>query len=156
MILLYEFLSILISLVTVDVCHLISVILSLPFCFFFKQTTAYELRISDWSSDVCSSDLAAAGRQEGDRLQEVGLAGAVRAGQHHHRAVEVEAAAAGAAAAADVAAGGRVVADRGQRQATHGEPARAGGRSGLRVAIGNASWWAREVQYGSLSWLPVA
>src|SRR3546814_19714222 len=28
------------------------------FCFFFKQKTAYELRISDWSSDVCSSDLA--------------------------------------------------------------------------------------------------
>src|SRR3546814_2039838 len=29
------------------------------FClfFFFKQKTAYELRISDWSSDVCSSDL---------------------------------------------------------------------------------------------------
>src|SRR3546814_20924223 len=26
-------------------------------CFFFKQKTAYELRISDWSSDVCSSDL---------------------------------------------------------------------------------------------------
>src|SRR3546814_7578281 len=26
--------------------------------FFFKQKTAYELRISDWSSDVCSSDLA--------------------------------------------------------------------------------------------------
>src|SRR3546814_1601416 len=25
--------------------------------FFFKQRTAYELRISDWSSDVCSSDL---------------------------------------------------------------------------------------------------
>src|SRR3546814_18987617 len=25
--------------------------------FFFKQNTAYELRISDWSSDVCSSDL---------------------------------------------------------------------------------------------------
>src|SRR3546814_7733489 len=29
------------------------------FCF-FKQKTAYEMRISDWSSDVCSSDLAAA------------------------------------------------------------------------------------------------
>src|SRR3546814_4618396 len=30
------------------------------FCvfFFFKQKTAYEMRISDWSSDVCSSDLA--------------------------------------------------------------------------------------------------
>src|SRR3546814_9617214 len=26
--------------------------------FFFKQNTAYEMRISDWSSDVCSSDLA--------------------------------------------------------------------------------------------------
>src|SRR3546814_2832093 len=26
-------------------------------CFFFKQKTAYDLRISDWSSDVCSSDL---------------------------------------------------------------------------------------------------
>src|SRR3546814_8428548 len=30
-----------------------------PFMFvFFKQKTAYEMRISDWSSDVCSSDLA--------------------------------------------------------------------------------------------------
>src|SRR3546814_4724567 len=27
--------------------------------FFFKQKTAYEMRISDWSSDVCSSDLQA-------------------------------------------------------------------------------------------------
>src|SRR3546814_3587680 len=26
-------------------------------CFLFKQKTAYEMRISDWSSDVCSSDL---------------------------------------------------------------------------------------------------
>src|SRR3546814_8311378 len=32
--------------------------LSLVF-FFFKQKTAYEMRISDWSSDVCSSDLLA-------------------------------------------------------------------------------------------------
>src|SRR3546814_7050504 len=45
-------------------CSLASVVLtaSLSFCssmgvFFFKQKTAYELRISDWSSDVCSSDL---------------------------------------------------------------------------------------------------
>src|SRR3546814_7316045 len=29
-------------------------------CFFFKQKTAYEMRISDWSSDVCSSDLMTA------------------------------------------------------------------------------------------------
>src|SRR3546814_8742665 len=31
-------------------------------CFFFKQKTAYEMRISDWSSDVCSSDLEAEAR----------------------------------------------------------------------------------------------
>src|SRR3546814_8180458 len=29
-------------------------------CLFFKQKTAYEMRISDWSSDVCSSDLTPA------------------------------------------------------------------------------------------------
>src|SRR3546814_10577372 len=33
------------------VCMILSVF------FFFKQKTAYEMRISDWSSDVCSSDL---------------------------------------------------------------------------------------------------
>src|SRR3546814_4787289 len=31
----------------------------LVFCFFFKQKTAYEMRISDWSSYLCSSDLFA-------------------------------------------------------------------------------------------------
>src|SRR3546814_17239592 len=31
----------------------------MSFFFFFKQKTAYEMRISDWSSDVCSSDLIA-------------------------------------------------------------------------------------------------
>src|SRR3546814_3104894 len=30
--------------------------------FFFKQKTAYEMRISDWSSDVCSSDLLVEGK----------------------------------------------------------------------------------------------
>src|SRR3546814_3489630 len=34
--------------------------------FFFKQKTAYEMRISDWSSDVCSSDLGQLGRDEQD------------------------------------------------------------------------------------------
>src|SRR3546814_3910814 len=33
------------------------------FFFFFKQKTAYEMRISDWSSDVCSSDLSARRRR---------------------------------------------------------------------------------------------
>src|SRR3546814_6766729 len=32
--------------------------------FFFKQKTAYEMRISDWSSDVCSSDLLDIGRRD--------------------------------------------------------------------------------------------
>src|SRR3546814_6324068 len=34
--------------------------------FFFKQKTAYEMRISDWSSDVCSSDLAQAEQHQPD------------------------------------------------------------------------------------------
>src|SRR3546814_9360958 len=34
--------------------------------FFFKQKTAYEMRISDWSSDVCSSDLILVRRNDGD------------------------------------------------------------------------------------------
>src|SRR3546814_10383405 len=37
--------------------------------FFFKQKTAYEMRISDWSSDVCSSDLK---RQHKQRLDQIG------------------------------------------------------------------------------------
>src|SRR3546814_8037224 len=40
----------------------------LCFCFFFKQKTAYEMRISDWSSDVCSSDLIADGQARTDDL----------------------------------------------------------------------------------------
>src|SRR3546814_7694484 len=42
--------------------------------FFFKQKTAYEMRISDWSSDVCSSDLAEQDhgrRLDGDRQQDL-------------------------------------------------------------------------------------
>src|SRR3546814_9188800 len=38
--------------------------------FFFTQKTAYEMRISDWSSDVCSSDLARAAT--GDATQQTG------------------------------------------------------------------------------------
>src|SRR3546814_15480194 len=39
------------------------------FFFFFKQKTAYEMRISDWSSDVCSSDLAVSGRLRPDEFR---------------------------------------------------------------------------------------
>src|SRR3546814_3418344 len=45
--------------------------------FFFKQKTAYEMRISDWSSDVCSSDLFSSDappfRPRGEREQELTL-----------------------------------------------------------------------------------
>src|SRR3546814_13243043 len=43
----------------------------LMFFFFFKQKTAYEMRISDWSSDVCSSDLLAQFLQHRDHLVDI-------------------------------------------------------------------------------------
>src|SRR3546814_9969696 len=43
--------------------YMFIVVWSLVLFFFFKQKTAYEMRISDWSSDVCSSDLL------GERLE---------------------------------------------------------------------------------------
>src|SRR3546814_9275369 len=43
------------------------------FFFFFKQKTAYEMRISDWSSDVCSSDLMALGIGQGDEVATPGF-----------------------------------------------------------------------------------
>src|SRR3546814_3559107 len=48
--------------------------------FFFKQKTAYEMRISDWSSDVCSSDLPEVYRSRDDdrrlpRVRETGASG---------------------------------------------------------------------------------
>src|SRR3546814_12708976 len=54
--------------------------------FFFKQKTAYEMRISDWSSDVCSSDLAVivhAGFRAEDRDA---IAAAVAGQDFFHRA----------------------------------------------------------------------
>src|SRR3546814_1644288 len=43
--------------VSCDVCTLYIIEFISSSFFFFKQKTSYELRISDWSSDVCSSDL---------------------------------------------------------------------------------------------------
>src|SRR3546814_17932281 len=42
--------------------------------FFFKQKTAYEMRISDWSSDVCSSDLTARREQDMENRPAFGFA----------------------------------------------------------------------------------
>src|SRR3546814_18108185 len=43
--------------------------------FFFKQKTAYEMRISDWSSDVCSSDLPWGSPSAGEPRVVIGLEG---------------------------------------------------------------------------------
>src|SRR3546814_20571874 len=45
--------------------------------FFFKQKTAYELRISDWSSDVCSSDLPAQAARPDRRVEALAVLRAV-------------------------------------------------------------------------------
>src|SRR3546814_7710279 len=45
-----------------DMLFVMCDLLVLLWFFFFKQKTAYEMRISDWSSDVCSSDLYFAGQ----------------------------------------------------------------------------------------------
>src|SRR3546814_890350 len=69
-----------------------SVVLFVLF-FFFKQKTAYEMRISDWSSDVCSSDLhQGAGQRHGQRPRrhqrpagggDGGIGGGRRLGERH-------------------------------------------------------------------------
>src|SRR3546814_6657712 len=61
-------------------------------CSCFKQKTAYEVRISDWSSDVCSSDLLEVQRQLGGAGLERGQQGnhelgAAFQGQCHHAVV---------------------------------------------------------------------
>src|SRR3546814_6340108 len=73
------------------------------FFFFFKQKTAYEMRISDWSSDVCSSDLIR-GRGFGTGVS----LGLVRNGERFREmqtfTMKLWTAAAGAAAATTMAA----------------------------------------------------
>src|SRR3546814_10716874 len=50
--------------------------LMILFFFFFKQKTAYEMRISDWSSDVCSSDLVSTSKALGTSIERGGSCGA--------------------------------------------------------------------------------
>src|SRR3546814_12444219 len=52
------------------------------FFFFFKQKTAYEMRISDWSSDVCSSDLTIKGGVEFERNRIYNLFGRTEFGAY--------------------------------------------------------------------------
>src|SRR3546814_774050 len=85
--------------------------------FFFKQKTAYEMRISDWSSDVCSSDLhleAAADRARGTGRDACARAPGHRPRRHRpeRRAVRVV-----------LGAGGRAP-DEQHRRLRHGAPDR--------------------------------
>src|SRR3546814_7261685 len=57
--------------------------------FFFKQKTAYELRISDWSSDVCSSDLRVVFRPVGEALLDEAAVQRFRSGYRAHFGAEV-------------------------------------------------------------------
>src|SRR3546814_8148370 len=50
--------------------------------FFFKQKTAYEMRISDWSSDVCSSDLVDADVEDGEAAVAPGVALGIERADH--------------------------------------------------------------------------
>src|SRR3546814_20110220 len=91
------------------------------FVFFFKQKTAYEMRISDWSSDVCSSDLFYFG---------------IAVWVHDGQIARTE-----PAAAEGLASGGLVlqVAFH-ERIAAHDQPTQ-------RLQIGQASWRERECRY---------
>src|SRR3546814_9501041 len=94
--------------------------------FFFKQKTAYEMRISDWSSDVCSSDLRLAfDTRRRRRLRPDGGSGD-RKGQAR-----------------------RIPGDLGRRDRRLAEAVAADSRSGLApaVEIGRASCRERVCQY---------
>src|SRR3546814_4942454 len=71
------------------------------FICFFKQKTAYEMRISDWSSDVCSSDLREDWRfltGRGRYIDDIAMPGAVHAAfvrsSHAHAMISIDTAAA--------------------------------------------------------------
>src|SRR3546814_3393090 len=75
-------------------CKMLYICCICPYCFcsliifFFKQKTAYEMRISDWSSDVCSSDLVADHRHD-KRLGAAAIGRTAAAGEADHRRIGV-------------------------------------------------------------------
>src|SRR3546814_10367756 len=111
-----------------------SVSLAGSFFFFFKQKTAYEMRISDWSSDVCSAELC-----------DEGVLGAAQHGERRDAAEVVGVLGAAVRTVEDRRRGGplrRPVAESGLRiDRVHGPsvygtspPASSAGRSGRRRA----------------------
>src|SRR3546814_7372375 len=64
----------LVTVLVVSLCCVVSWLFGFFIVFFvFKQKTAYEMRISDWSSDVCSSDLRGFRRGTDGRARGAGL-----------------------------------------------------------------------------------
>src|SRR3546814_4369746 len=90
---------------------------------FFKQKTAYEMRISDWISDVCSSDLRSGGARGGPRADHV-RRGARPADRRCRRRAAPAASAADRAGGADPAVAGPLLGD------DHGAAAEIGRDSG--------------------------
>src|SRR3546814_6487368 len=56
---------------------------SVPLFLFFTQKTAYEMRISDWSSDVCASDLIAVALSDRSGADRAEIGARLRLGQVH-------------------------------------------------------------------------
>src|SRR3546814_12695821 len=105
--------------------------------FFFKQKTAYEMRISDWSSDVCSSDLR--GRAASRRCRKPGCRGRGRKSAPRER---------GARSATARRAGETAWSSGPRPPAPPGSPPPPRGAAGRRVRrpppqIGRAAWRER-------------
>src|SRR3546814_20013237 len=106
------------------------------YIFFFKQKTAYEMRISDWSSDVCSSDLD---HRSDERCGErAGRFATLRQGMSVHDGRL----GGGGAGNAEKDGGERV------GRVVHGDNADPQRESAIRIhQIGRASWRERGGQY---------
>src|SRR3546814_14426649 len=108
------------------------------FCFFFKQKTAYDMRISDWSSDVCSSDLRKGIHADREKIDEAAAVdgGSVRRGQCHIVGARVARLAGRAAGGGGGSGGcGRVQHDLGELRGNAALDDQAG-RASQRVAAG--------------------
>src|SRR3546814_7988638 len=116
------------------------------FFFFFKQKTAYELRMSDWSSDVCSSDLRRCrGRLGVVRAGEIGRA-ADHLGDRRGQRVEREF---GRAARRDLLRVGEPPGDRGRDRVVLGQmPGGTAFKFDALIEIGRESCGERVWQYG--------
>src|SRR3546814_14409260 len=113
--------------------------------FFFKQKTAYEMRISDWSSDVCSSDLDVKMAGKTGTAQVVSLSkGSGKGGLWKYRDHGLFIALAPFDAPRYAAA---VVIEHGGRSGAAYPIARPVMTFLFARAIGRASWWERVLQY---------